>query len=477
MRRRGSITVFASLVIMLVANFLFALLEASRYTELSKVAEMRANADIESVFSQYCIPLYESYGLLGYDCQGTNVEWFLKDLSEAGLAESKDLFWKKRLDLLRLSMDSADVSSYTLITDGDGAVYEASVAAYMRETLAYGTAQAVYDTYMESAQMEAESGDVDKNVDDAVEQLEQLQQSEDAEEDTDERIEDDTFGTVKEAKASGVLALVLGSDASVSGNTINISDNVSNRSLSHGANQQVPDTDWLDYVCMEQYIIQNMGNYTKPSADHALSYEAEYIIAGKAGDSDNLKTVIHELILTREAANFIYLQSDYKKKEEALALATAIAGASANPVVITAVKQGLLASWAYCESVLDVRTLLDGDKVPLVKTQATWTSNLSEIAALLSGQARAKSVTTGMSYTEFLGTLLMLKGTKNMAYRSMDIEEATIRSVAGYDNFRMDNVISGLNISFDYSYNPVFYNYTSNQISKSVDYSYISRWE
>ena len=136
MRRRGSITVFASLVIMLVANFLFALLEASRYTELSKVAEMRANADIESVFSQYCIPLYENYGLLGYDCQGTNVEWFLKDLSEAGLAESKDLFWKKRLDLLRLSMDSADVSSYTLITDGDGAVYEASVAAYMRETLA-----------------------------------------------------------------------------------------------------------------------------------------------------------------------------------------------------------------------------------------------------------------------------------------------------------------------------------------------------
>ena len=124
-----------------------------------------------------------------------------------------------------------------------------------------------------------------------------------------------------------------------------------------------------------------------------------------------------------------------------------------------------------------MRKLLDGDKVRLVKTTATWTSNLSEIAALLSGQARAKSVTTGMSYTEFLGTLLMLKGTKNMAYRSMDIEEATIRSVAGYDNFRMDNVISGLNISFDYSYNPVFYNYTSNQISKSVDYSYISRWE
>ena len=274
-----------------------------------------------------------------------------------------------------------------------------------------------------------------------------------------------------------MLALVLGSDSSVSGSAINISDNVSNRSLNQGTNQQVPDTDWLDYVCMEQYIIQNMGNYTKPSADHALSYEAEYIIAGKSSDSDNLKTVIHELILTREAANFIYLQSDYKKNEEALALATAIAGASANPVVITAVKQGLLASWAYCESVLDVRTLLDGDRVPLVKTAATWTPNLSEIAALLSGQAGAKSVTTGMSYTEFLGTMLMLKGTKNMAYRSMDIEEATVRSVAGYENFRIDNIISGLNIDLDYSYNPVFCNYISNQISKSVEYSYISRWE
>lgn len=480
MRIKGSLTVFAALVIMLITSFIFAMLEASRYVELNKLADMRADSDIESLFSQYNIPLYEEYGLLGYDCRGADTEGFLKELADDNFSVSRDIPGREKLNLLRLNMDSADVTAYTLITDGDGAVYEACVAEYMKDTVAYGTARLIYDTYMDAAGMEAESGDVDKNVDDAIAQLEELEKSDDTDTDSaekaDERVEDDTFDVVKETKASGVLALILGSDTSISGSAIDTSQSLSKRSRNSGVNQQIPDTDWLDYVCMEQYIIQNMGNYTSPADGHALSYEAEYIIAGKSCDSDNLKTVINELILTREAANFLYLQGDTSKKEEALALATAIAGASANPVVIEAVKQGLLASWAYCESVLDVRTLLAGERVPFVKTKASWTSKLSNIASLLSGEAKAKAVTDGMSYKDFIGTLLLLKGVKSMAYRAMDIQEATIKMADGYENFCMDNVISRINILFNYSYNHVFYDYKPvGQISRSADYSYISK--
>ena len=40
-------------------------------------------------------------------------------------------------------------------------------------------------------------------------------------------------------------------------------------------------------------------------------------------------------------------------------------GASVNPAIIEAVKYGILAAWAYVESVLDIRALLDGDKIKI----------------------------------------------------------------------------------------------------------------
>ena len=487
MRRRGSITIFASMVIMLVINFLFALLEASRYTELNKLAEMRSSSDIESVFSQYCVPLYEEYGLLGYDCQGSSIEGYLASLTADNFCVERDYLGMKHLNLLRLDLETADVQGYTLITDGNGMVYEAAVASYMKENIAYGTAKAIYDTYIDSVDIGEANKDVGENVDNAMAELEKLEAGEDDDssggvetikktDESEDAVADDTFASVQKSKASGVLTVVLGKEAEVSGSLINLSNSVSNRELKEGANKQIPENDWFDYVCLEQYILKNMGNYISPKEGRALQYEVEYIIAGKSSDSDNLKAVVNELLLAREAANFMYLQSDVKKKEEALVLATAIAGASANPVVVDVVKQGLLAGWAYCESVLDVRTLLSGEKIPLIKTTATWTSELSEIATLLSGSEKAKTVSNGMSYQDYVGTLLLIKGVEIMSYRAMDIQEATVQSKDGYSDFRMDNVISSMDIAFNYEFVPVFYgNYKYGLDGRSFDWCEITK--
>ncbi len=71
MRRKASITVFAALSLMLVAQLLFTLLEAARHYELQKVLYMNTDTVLESVFADYCSPLWETYKILGVRVEDT----------------------------------------------------------------------------------------------------------------------------------------------------------------------------------------------------------------------------------------------------------------------------------------------------------------------------------------------------------------------------------------------------------------------
>lgn len=51
---RGSITIFATMLFMLVSQFLFTVLEAGRNLTLTNIACMNSEAVAESVFAQYC---------------------------------------------------------------------------------------------------------------------------------------------------------------------------------------------------------------------------------------------------------------------------------------------------------------------------------------------------------------------------------------------------------------------------------------
>lgn len=64
---RGSITIFATMLLMLVSQFLFTVLEAGRNLTLTNIACMNSEAVAESVFAQYCRPLWDEYHLLAYD--------------------------------------------------------------------------------------------------------------------------------------------------------------------------------------------------------------------------------------------------------------------------------------------------------------------------------------------------------------------------------------------------------------------------
>ena len=119
-------------------------------------------------------------------------------------------------------------------------------------------------------------------------------------------------------------------------------------------------------------------------------------------------------------------------------------------------EKGILAAWAFCESVLDLRALLDGDKIPLIKSDTSWTSSLYGMTSMLTGQVKAKSSNEGIGYKSYLGLLLFTKSMKNIAYRSMDVQEATVRMTSGHESFRMDNAICELSADVSYKYHGTF---------------------
>lgn len=78
---KGSITVFATMLLMLVSQFLFTVLEAGRNLTLTNIACMNSEAVAESVFAQYCRPLWDEYHLLAYDAGSDAMAMWISKMS------------------------------------------------------------------------------------------------------------------------------------------------------------------------------------------------------------------------------------------------------------------------------------------------------------------------------------------------------------------------------------------------------------
>lgn len=484
MKRRGSITVFAALSVMLVAQLLFTLLEAARHIEFEKVLQMNTDAVAESAFADYCSPLWDTYHLLGMtaaDSSGAfslaNREAMLRNLTADNLGSKGSIAQLSGISLLSAEMVDLEFKPYLLMTDQNGKVFEESVCAYMKENLGYEAAKSVYSMYETAKNTTDTYGDGDESIGDAMDALEEAENeakdpsakklkgtgggtSLDSDSADAEEVEN-PLETVTEARKNGVLSLVLPQNAKVSGNQLDLNKVVSHRNLQVGTAEAGQSADWYQGVLVNQYYMNYLSCYTSSDGTRGLNYELEYLIAGKAADSENLRIVVGELLAMREASNLASLAASPSKQAEALALATTLAGFTLNPVIIEVVKWGILAAWAYAESVLDLRALLSGGKISVVKSELDWTSNVHDLPALLSGWSVAKNCSAGLNYSQYLSLLLMFHSGDKLAMRAMDVEEATVKKNAGYETFQMDHVLCESGICATYEYSPVFLGFVS----------------
>ena len=195
--------------------------------------------------------------------------------------------------------------------------------------------------------------------------------------------------------------------------------------------------------------MDKLGNFRRPSS-HGLRYQVEYILEGKDNDLDNLKAVAGRLLIIREGVNFAHLLSEPGKRSQAAALAAAIAATFLIPPAASVIEKAVLLCWAFGESILDVRELLDGGKIPLVKSAGDWQLSLENLSNLLDSlDTRRRSVENGMSYEDYLQVLLMSKSKSMKLKRGMDMVELGIRSMPQRERFRLDCCITAIEAAVD----------------------------
>lgn len=192
-----------------------------------------------------------------------------------------------------------------------------------------------------------------------------------------------------------------------------------------------------DEILFDRYIYEKTGSCTNPSKDGQLRYQTEYILCGKDSDKENLEGTAARLLLIREASNCAYLFTDERRMGQVHVVAAAASLILLNPELEDPVAKALALTWSYLESVQDVRTLMTGGKVPVVKTGESWQTHLHELLTPLSAVTDRDSG-EGLDYSGYLQGILLLEGSTVKTQRTMDIMEMDIRRLTGNSGFRMD---------------------------------------
>lgn len=491
--KKGSITVFSALVFMMIASFLFALLESARTVHLEAYADMSTELAIESVCAEYQPGLWQNYHLLCLD-GAYGGEGFSMDYVTAVLGERIRMNLDQDGDgnrIMGMELATAYPTEYQLLADGAGSVFLNCVSEYMKENLPMEAAQILYDRYTQeetvknSQQTEGSVECAQTAIDQAKrEQQEKLRQQREGQSQGKEaqpqgkavqsqagepaldgdsqaegkpaEVEENPLELVLALKQKALLGLVVTDLEAVSTKKIDLTEAVGGRNLEKGTLQPMEKLEWYDKVLVLEYLDEYFSDYQTMESDHVISYEVEYVLSGKETDQGNLEGTVERLLLVREAANVTHILGDSGMRNEALLLAETLAGFTGNPAIIKVVQIGIVAAWAYVESILDVRALLLGDKIALLKSAEQWTSRLGSLGRVLVEDVRTKNCTNGFSYQDYLKGFLFMLDAEELAYRMMDVMEQNIRLVPAYRNCRMDHMLCRIDYEAVYTAEPLF---------------------
>ena len=205
----------------------------------------------------------------------------------------------------------------------------------------------------------------------------------------------------------------------------------------------------LDPVLFAEYGIRYFPSAVDTASSAGLHYETEYLLAGKAEDRECLKEITNRLVLARTALNMLSILQDAEKKAEAEALAALIAGTTVVLAPLVSVLYYLILTvWAMMEAIADVRCLLSGGKVPLMKGPEDWTISLSGLVeqgkdAVSAGTEGAGH---GMAYRDWMRLALLLTDKKTLRYRMMDMCQENLREQNG--DFRMGECLFRMEAEF-----------------------------
>lgn len=462
--RRGQITVFFSLLLPLLLALMGTTLESARHQVIRSCIERSLVLCEYSFLSEYQKELWENYGVFFLDTgYGTRVESqdrikrrILGYLRENLLQEMDT--GVAGLNLFSVAVSDIQVGGFSRMTDGRGMEFYEQAVAYEKKLWGVD----ILEAWMKSGEYgrELEEWQDFYETTEAQERhnLEVLRARRLEEEEVD--TQDPTAGLRQ--SGDGLLAMVLSFPEQVSVRTVSLDQVPSKRRLLNGTEgrydgNQVKDQ-WFHTYLLEHFA--NARDVLKEEKTDGgwLLYETEYVLAGKESDQENLKEVVKRLVMLREGANYVYLLTDEGKKQEAYALAALVAGITLMPEIVDVLHQVILLAWAYGESVLDVRGLLQGKRVALAKTRESWKLSLGQLFFLKASLSGFDGVgdTEGLDYEAYLRILATMMGRETKCMRGLDVIEGNLRTTEMGSSLFVDQCVDGLWMKVKLQYPPVF---------------------
>lgn len=431
---QGEITAYLSLIFILLITFVGGVMESASIQLAKNYRRTDTNRAMECVFAEYQKELLEKYDIFALDGSYETGQYSKENVID-------------RLDYYGEGMLEHKVERIQFLTDNGCSAFLEQVSAYMEHKYGLDAMKDMLGMTSVWGQQEERAEDYAKEEGSWQEHMDRLLK----ENERELPEEDNPIAHVGQMKKSPILSLVMPKDQAVSEKQAEAGELLAARNRNHGYGRFLdvePEEGNSSALLFGGYLMEHFSGFTDTEHTGVLDYELEYILIGKDSDKENLESVVRKLLLLRFAPNYAYIQTDGAMKAEAEAAAVTLCTLLAVPAITEAAAQGILLAWAYGESIMDLRSLLKGSRVPLVKSKESWQLQLSKLLTLGTEEdcSEGRDDENGLCYAEYLRMLLFLTKKDEAALRALGIIEQNMRKVYGQTYFHADFCISRMEI-------------------------------
>ncbi len=422
---RAELTAFLSLLFLLLLSLVGAVLEAASIQILKNEKRADATRAIESVYAEYQKELFEEYGILGMEATYESGEW-------------KESHILNRLSFYGMENMETNIEAIRFLTDQGGKPFFDQAVNCQKEKLSMENVDKFLGEY-ESWQEQIGKNDKDE------EKLDDFLKNEGSELSK----EDNPLTIISDIKRNSLINMVVPKEYEVSENQITLSEQVSHRELRTGEGMEEDKTVTSgDAIFFNFYLVDNFKGAVKNVDKEGLCYELEYLYAGKKSDKENLEEVLKNICHIRFVSNYACILTDEVKKAEASVVAGTLCSMIPVPGIVEVATQAILIAWAYGESIVDLRVLMEGNEVALVKTKDDWQLSLQGLMELRKKplDAQNNKGEKGLTYEQYLQLMLLLEKKEVLSMRALDLIELHITKDRNQTYFRADNCMVGSRI-------------------------------
>ncbi|MCM1569458.1 MAG: DUF5702 domain-containing protein [Roseburia sp.] len=473
--RRGCpayLTVYLALCLAVLTSLCLALIEGARSNAVRMETECITDIAMNSVLAEYHRELFRQYNIFALDsAYGTglpgkvNAEGHLQYYLSANMSLKAhkmglvaDLFYR---DMLALSPEDVEMTKVSILTDQNGAVFRRLAVEAVKEDTGLGALeelqqwlQTVEANDLKERNVAEEKAEIDEKIQNYDGMEIELTEMEAEGESLWETVEiENPTESLEKIRKNGILGMVMDNTENLSQSRLTqeqlVYERMQQGRVSIGnmlPGKQSEAEELAECLLFQEYLMRYMGHYGRSvegdAEENVLQYQLEYLLAGRDSDRENLESVADLLCAFREAANAAYIMTDQVKREEADLLAAVLSAVLLIPELKDLFTASILLGWAYAESLYDVKQLLAGERVPLMKDGSNWHYSLE--GALRGVLEEGEQSEEGLSYEDYLRIFLCLCDLDTVTGRAMNMVEADIRRTPGNSGFRLDGCYAGI---------------------------------